>query len=383
LALLLSLCLGLFLTDAGVSLLDDSLLLFFGVSILSGFRVVVAMLTLLVTILVHVSMGFIPMVPKRIFLPLTLFTPVTLILLVPVTAVFFSRMQQVAWVASLVQVGVGFALLYWVQGGLKLRWPIFPERRLGNGAFSWLNLLGFAGVNLFVLLPAALVGVFLGARFSLDHLSDGFIALRPHGITVAVREYLRDDGRRILLVPMAHVGEPRFYQAVSDSFPTNALILMEGVTDDLGLLTNKVAYQRMAESLGLVEQGEEFNPSPRQVIHADVDVQEFTQETIDFLNLAMLGHARGMTPEVIKAYINNSPSPGFEEQLFDDLLDMRNQRLLLEVRNRLEEAEQIIVPWGAAHMPGIARGIAALGFRAGDAHEYVVIRFGPDSRDAN
>ena len=41
-AILLSLCLGLFLVDAAASLLDDSLILFFGLHIFSLFRGLVA-----------------------------------------------------------------------------------------------------------------------------------------------------------------------------------------------------------------------------------------------------------------------------------------------------------------------------------------------------
>src|SRR6266436_5081096 len=46
LAILLSLCLGLFLADAVVSLMDDSLILFFGIHALAGLRGVMAFFTL-------------------------------------------------------------------------------------------------------------------------------------------------------------------------------------------------------------------------------------------------------------------------------------------------------------------------------------------------
>src|SRR5438034_717532 len=46
LAVLLNLCLGLFLADGLVSLLDDSLILLFGIHFVTGFRGIVALLTL-------------------------------------------------------------------------------------------------------------------------------------------------------------------------------------------------------------------------------------------------------------------------------------------------------------------------------------------------
>ena len=84
----------------------------------------------------------------------------------------------------------------------------------------------------------------------------------------------------------------------------------------------------MANSLGLVEQQEEFVPSAIEIVHADVDVEEFTAETVGFMNLVMLGHSKGMTPEVVTKLLQYSPPPGFEQQLFADLLHKRNRRLL-------------------------------------------------------
>ena len=66
-----------------------------------------------------------------------------------------------------------------------------------------------------------------------------------------MRKYIRHDGKTILLVPMAHIGEADFYQTLSQSFPTNSIVLMEGVSDDQNLLTNNISYKRMAANLGL------------------------------------------------------------------------------------------------------------------------------------
>jgi hypothetical protein len=66
--------------------------------------------------------------------------------------------------------------------------------------------------------------------------------------------------------------------------------------------------------------------------------------------------------------------PHFEEQLFDDLLRKRNRHLLGEIRARLSEADLIIVPWGVAHMPEIAREIQKLGFRLEETQDLTVIR---------
>ncbi|MBU6399195.1 MAG: hypothetical protein KGS61_02665 [Verrucomicrobia bacterium] len=73
--------------------------------------------------------------------------------------------------------------------------------------------------------------------------------------------------------------------------------------------------------------------------------------------------------------LRHSPSAGLEEHLFADLLRKPNQHLLEEIHSRLAQADHIMVPWGVAHMPGIARGIQQAGFRLRQTRQYLVIRF--------
>jgi hypothetical protein len=375
LAALLSLCLGLFLADAFVSLLDDSLILLFGIHLLGTVRGFLVLLAMLIALATYVLMGITPLIPKRLFLPVILFYPLAMLALFPFTTYFYPRLQQFSWLLSLCQVVVGLSVLWWAQGGLKLRWPLMPQIRLGARGFSWLNLAGFLAANVFVALPAVAVYLGLCASLAVGHFSEGFLALRPSGFAVRVRKYVRADGKTVQLVPMAHIGEAEFYHKLSRSFPTNAVVLMEGVTDDKNLLTNNITYERMAKSLGLAEQQEEFNPVQVEMVMADVDVSQFTPNTIGFLNLVMLVHGKGFTVENVMKLLQYSPPPHFEEQLINDLVRKRNGRVLQELRDRLPQSDLIIVPWGAAHMPGISHGVQAAGFRLDETREYVVIRF--------
>jgi hypothetical protein len=68
-------------------------------------------------------------------------------------------------------------------------------------------------------------------------------------------------------------------------------------------------------------------------------------------------------------------APDFQERLLDDLLRKRNQHLLEQIQNHLPETEHLIVPWGVAHMPGIAREIQKAGFQLEETREYKVISF--------
>jgi hypothetical protein len=376
-SILLSLCLGLFLADAVVSLVDDSLILIFGSHLFSGVRGIVSIVAFLMTIPIYGLMGLTPMIPKRLFLPVTLFNPAVALVAVPFTIFCYGRMQQVAWVMSLCQVIVGLSILYWLQGGFKLRWPLVAESQLGARRFGWLNLSVFLLVNVFVLLPAVFLYFALCASLAVDHFTEGFLALHPGGMTVRVSKYVRNDGKTIRLIPMSHVGEADFYRKMSQSFPSNSIILMEGVTDNKNLLTNKISYKRMAATLGLAEQAEKFEPTQGEMVWADVDVEQFSTNTIDLLNLVMLVHSKGVNAETVLKLLHYSPPPHFEEQLLEDLLRKRNRRVLEEIHARLPQSENIMVPWGVAHMPGIATEIQKSGFRLVESQEYRVIRFRP------
>jgi len=375
LAILLSLYLGLFLADAVVSLVNDSLAIIFKVQLLGAIRGLLAFVVILASIGVYGLMGLTPMIPKRLFLPLVLFTPVALLATVPVMIYHYGALPLFAGAVSLGQLGLGLIVLHRAQGSFRLHWPLLREERINSQRFSWPNLLGFLGINFLVLLPVTVVYLLLGTSVAIDHYSAGFVALRSHGLTVQARKYVRADGKTVQLFPMAHVAERSFYQTLADSFTSNSIALMEGVTDEQGLLTNHISYQRAAESLGVAEQQKEFKPTQGELVPADVDIADFTTNTIGFLNLTMLVHARGLKPEILLQLMQFTPTPGFEQELLDDLVHKRNRHVVEELRSRLAESEQFVVPWGAAHMPGIAEEIQKLGFRLDETRDFTVLRF--------
>ena len=376
LAQLLSFCLALFLLDGMVSFADDVLILLFGVHGLSLIRGLISFSTLLMAVGLYILIGFTPAVSKRLFLPIPLFFLASMLAMFTLAIFWYHHIEEIAFGVSSCELALGVLLVSMSRKEGKTFKPLVKPEQLGARGFSWANLLGFVAANVFVLLPVVAVYLFSCGAHAVSHFSEGFMALHPGGFTVQVRKYVRDDGKAIQLFPMAHVAAPSFYEQVSRSFPTNAVILMEGVSDEGNLLTNKISYKRMAKTLGLAEQHETFAPNPQEVVRADVDVNVFSHETIDFLNLIMLFHAKGMTPENLSKFLQYSPPPGFEKQLFDDLLVKRNAHLLGEIRAHLETSDNIMVPWGVAHMPGLAREIQKAGFHLSETKDYVVIPFG-------
>lgn len=374
-AILLSVVLGFFLADAGVSLLDDTLILGLGVHALGVIREATSALLVLMSILVYLLSGVTPMIPKRFVLPLVLFTPVVQLAVIPLLIFDYDRLQHIAWVISLCQVLLGLGVLFWVQGTLRFRWPVFRPEQLGNKTFGWRHLSGFVLVNVLVLLPGVLLYLAVCTSLAVDHFSGGFLALRWDGLAVRAKTFVRDDNKTIRLVPMMHIGEAGFYRQISKSLPTNSVILLEGVTDNKNLIKHKLRYQRTARSLGLAEQQEKFVPTQGRLRDADVDVEQFSERSIDFIDQVGLVHSQGWSLESLQKLIQYSDDPRILDQLVDDLLTKRNAHLLKQIEAELPGSDVIVVPWGAAHMPGIAEGIQKRGFHLSASQEYQTVHF--------
>ncbi|HEX4646215.1 MAG TPA: hypothetical protein VH598_11465, partial [Verrucomicrobiae bacterium] len=284
-------------------------------------------------------------------------------------------MLHLDWILSLGQVLVGLGILFSLNGGFKLRWPIVEAGHLGKRAFSWVNLSLFLFLNLFVLVPAIAAYLAVCANLALGHFTGGFMALRPAGLVMQARQYVREDGKTILLFPMSHIADSAFYKSVSQSVSSNSIVLLEGVTDAKNLLTNGISYRRAAKSLGLAEQHHDLDVHQGELVRADMDVQEFSPTTVDILNLMGLVHSRGLNSGTLLLLMQFSPPPDVEKQLFADILLKRNEHLLKELRERLPDSDNFIIPWGAVHMPGLAKEIQKSGFHLVETHEYVSIRF--------
>src|SRR5215470_7737684 len=103
-AVVLSLGLGLFLADALISAVDDSFILLFNVRLLGGLRSLVGFLTVIVGLVIYALMGITPMIPKRKFILVALFSPLAALVAVPFWIYFADRMQIVIWAISVFQV---------------------------------------------------------------------------------------------------------------------------------------------------------------------------------------------------------------------------------------------------------------------------------------
>jgi hypothetical protein len=313
-------------------------------------------------------------VPKKLFIPLTLFYPLATLLQLPCMIYHFDKIALIEWLTSCFQVVLVLGVLYRLRCAGRFSWPLVPLSYLAGPAFRWQNLVAFGLLNILGLLPLAAVYLFFCATLAVSHFTGGFMSLHPGGLTVQARKYVRDDGKTIRLFPMSHVAEADFYQTISKTFTTNSIILMEGVTDEDNLLTNKISYARMAKTLGLAEQHKEFQPKHGKIVRADIDVNQFTPHTIALLNWIMLLHGQGVNAATAPKLLRDTPTLD-QAELFADLLGKRNRHLLDEIQSHLSQTDDLVIPWGVAHMPGISQEIQKFNFHLQQSNDYTVIRF--------
>ena len=375
LSFFLSACLGLFVAD-GVLSLGSALLSAFDIRIPGAAEALVSLVgfsALAITFLTYLLMGLTPLIPKRFFLPIALFYPAGWLLLVPAAIYLQDQILSVILALSLVQVALGLTIAFLLKSGRTSRLELVPAGRLSGRNFSWRHSIVFVLANV-VMLAAAITYLGLCSSLAVDHFTDGFVSLRPHGLDVRVRKYIRDDQKTIWLVPMVHIGHPKYYETLSKLLPAGGVVLNEGVTDRKNLLTNDVSYARAATMLGLEEQRKSFE-LPGKAVAADLDVDQFSPGTIHMLNVVLLPHSKGFNSETLKRLSEYQPTDEDVDQCWDDLLGKRNLNLLAGIASWLPESETIIVPWGAAHMPGIASGIQEMGFRCKEEQGITAIPF--------
>jgi hypothetical protein len=362
----------MFLLTGAVSLLDDTLQLFKRTD-LAVIRALLILLMMPLGLITYFLVACSPGLPKRVFLTLALFIPVANVMVLPLFVYFHQHAHWISWGVSLLHVLAGIGMIRQLKTGPRVSWPLVPESRITECGFRFGHFAAMILAGLFLLIPALLAYTTFSAKLAISHFTDGFVKLRNSGIAMDVREYVRGDGKKITLIPMSHVGEPEFYEELSHSFPEDAVVLLEGVTDNRKLFTVQGGYSKMAEAAGVVEQQKHFEPKGR-LVPADIDMADLSKETREMLKDAMLIHSKGITEETLPILMKPAP-PDLRQRLMDDILTKRNQHLLKVVERELPNARQIIIPWGAAHMPEIASELHRQGFETVSSREMMSIRF--------
>jgi hypothetical protein len=222
------------------------------------------------------------------------------------------------------------------------------------------------------LLPVAyLATLTYGSIWMIHQASAGFIQINQTGVFLQTRSYQLNN-TSIHLLPTIHIANPAFYKRISAHLqnlnPQTTLVLPEGVTDHSNRLKNPLDYTHLAASTGLTPQPRSLpNKLSPHSLHVDADISDFAPEVQDALNRFTQGLANALQQNLPAALNDLAALDARAQQLFwKDILENRNQRVLNGIDRAIASPpppplpnplEHLIIPWGAAHMPGIERGL--------------------------
>jgi len=363
-----------FAFDALLSVLDDGLVLIWESPFLNIPRVIVASTLVLFSFFFYFLMGLTPRIPKQIFLPMVLFTPLTVLALFP----FESLLVQNPWIrltSSLVQLLLSAAVLWRVRvlfGGLRVGAAL-----LSKPLFSFKNLTGFSFFTL-ILIPFLMGYFIIWAGVAVHYGTKGFVTPGVSSLLVNQKSFIRGE-TIVHLVPMIHIGESNFYKSLTESFPQKSSILLrEGITDRGNLIKFQFSYEKISSNLGLGNQYKDFQPAPSKIKikNADIDASEFSKITIEILN--QIGAFHKSEFKDMQVFIRLSQilqNPKNSRVFFNDVIGKRNQHLFGEIQNALRDYRHIIVPWGAFHLPQIEEAIQRQGFELGETRARSIIEY--------
>lgn len=357
--------LALFAIDAGLSVLDE-LLKSAGFEGLAPLRQVAALTVLVASPALYLLVAASRRLPAAVFLP-PIFLGAWLNLGAAPLYLAIRDPANLALAVALIQLAtaaIAYATVYARSGSRTAR--LEPTDEAGP-AFVPARFACFAGAAVVLGPPLLVAYTVFGLTTWVDSSTGGFVRFERGGVYLAERHYQRDD-REIRLVAMMHIGPPGLYEQIFASFELpKTVILEEGITDQSQLLEGEFSYRKLAEKLDLIEQerppaSEKPNGWPH-VLHRDMDVSEFSPETLNFVRKMGLFIDAIDEPETLRQMLEDPAAlPQNSEAVMDEILMRRNRLLLTAIETALLDYERVIVPWGALHMPWLEEQIESRGF---------------------
>ena len=385
----------LFLIDASLSLIDE---LFVAsstsLSFVSEIRYFFATIVITLSMVIFACLGIDRRLPKRVFLPMTLYISWCALAMWPLSGVI--GRESLGLLAACNQLLLGGIVLVMLRGmGGQF---LLTQEHFQQPMFSLRNTLGFTAINL-LLAPFVLVysGLALTSYY-LEEQTAGFLRLSPIGIYMSERSYHLDE-KVVRLAGMMHIGKADYFEDVAGSMSAQkTIILTEGVTDQDGLLETQFNYGKLAGIIGLTSQEKmhldgnlidlnDFD-APDQadrevgkpdIARADIDLNQFEPETLAFLN--ELGrNLFGDRPLLeglaeYNVWVEEHMTPQSVAGIMVDIIDKRNAVVIDGMVRSLSRYDTIIIPWGAMHMPAIEEAVLGEGFAPGAERERLSLDF--------
>jgi hypothetical protein len=164
------------------------------------------------------------------------------------------------------------------------------------------------------------------------------------------------------------------------------------VSDRDGLLREGLAYENVARPLGLVvqpsleeaiaalpDEGDEEGGDARrpQVVRGDLDLRDFSDETLAFLRAVSRVFTSGdLATAVSRAReLGERFDTAASARILHDLVERRNEHLIRELEAALPEHSSIVVPWGALHLPAVEQALVAWGFERSAERGHPLVRY--------
>ncbi|MGV7224753.1 MAG: hypothetical protein ACQ9MH_24945 [Nitrospinales bacterium] len=375
-----NLYLVLFLVDGVISLTDVIVARFLGGNSLFILRGIVAFLPFIFSFPLYFMLGSIAGFPKRIILPMIIFQVWCGLFFALPIPIFLGIQDTKLWL-SVAQPCLAIAALIYLRYKTKEKTWLYKKADFSHLVFQWKRLFAFVTTNVIVVFP--LLTIYLAACISLavSDLSRGFIRLDLNGISIETRAYTH-QGHNLYLLPTFHVAEPEYFRILIESLPeASTAVILEGVTDKKRLLRHRLKYDQIAQSLGLEAQDNRMFSTGYVVKRCDVDTSSFSPQTLDILNKIGSAIHRWSSGNRLMVLAECVLLPSLDPKLlWQDLIELRNRRVVDCMRHCLKEHDNVLVPWGAAHMPGLEREILKWGLTESNRKQIRVLNWGAQKK---
>ncbi len=320
---------------------------------------------------------FTPRVSKRMVVPCVLF-----LAFCTVWGVLYGGGEALPLYVAETLLALGFLVGYRHPSGSGLQ--DFADTR---PTFTWRNFILSLPLYALVLggtLALSTLGAAQKLRCKLEESVGRYLTLERDGIAVEERCFRQGD-REIRLVGMIHVAKSGFYDEITKALPekSDAVVLLEGVTDRQSLLAGRLDYAQIAGLVGIASQRESSftrkavdgmkqtgtaeaqgeEPPAVEYRSGDIDVAEFSPATVRWIQALQEILQSATVREAVDQFVQNKEVLAADtDTVYRDILDRRNEHLLGEIQKMLKDHRTVIVPWGAKHMPGLQKEIENWGF---------------------
>ncbi|MGM0608557.1 MAG: hypothetical protein ACQESP_09065 [Candidatus Muiribacteriota bacterium] len=385
----------LFIIDGILSVTDDINGLIYGQSFISSLRQDISFLVFANSFFLYFFCGIFNLLPHKIFIPVTLYG-----LLVPFISGYFtinyythpdaqfgriSNFDHHLAANNFITYGIIILIFSIIQTAIGVwAWNLYHNKKyeLSEDFFVLKKFLLFGGLNVILLFFLVPFLILTNLVYTVNELTNGFIKSDYSNLYSIQKDYEKDN-TKISLIGMVHIGQAEFYQDLLQNLPDDKeiLLLQEGVTDEEELLEIKPNYEGFSKALGVDTQAENFrlDPDKYDIINLDKDVSEFSETSIYLINQILDVLENSST---IREFYQNSrrfesmaQDPETLSSFYDDILHGRNELILDEMEEYIEDYDYIIIPWGAYHLDEIESYLYNNGFRTVSRNRRKVIQY--------